>query len=242
MLARLLLIAVFVAACGGPSPTATLPGPSHGLEPSPGCGFVPPSPPADGPSPGCATAPPNETPAPTAPPALELPDPVAALDPGTYTKSSFTPTVTFTIGDGWTAAQATAGFFDIQDEPGSLDVVAVQFGNVTEADTAAEAAANVAARSDLVVSEPDDVKVDGVPGIRLVIETTDPLDKTPPIFHTVITLTPGAVSIASARRLELTLLDVDGSVLAIMVGGSIAEWDRALEMATPVVESVTIVD
>ena len=48
--------------------------------------------------------------------------------------------------------------------------------NVTEAETAAEVAANLAARSSLLVSQPETVTVDGVPGIRLVIETTDPLD------------------------------------------------------------------
>ena len=36
----------------------------------------------------------------------------------------------------------------------------------------------------------------------------------------------------------VTLVDVDGEVLAILVGGSVVDWDRALEMAAPVVDSV----
>jgi hypothetical protein len=174
---------------------------------------------------------------------MALPAPVVMLDPGTYFKKGFEPKITFTVGDGWTAAQATAGFFDIQDDPGSLDVVAIQFGNVTEADTAEEAAANVAARPNLTVSEPEKASIGRYPGTHLVVETTDPLDTDPPLFHPVIGLTPGDVSIASARRLDLTLLDIaPGTVLAIMVGGSIAEWDHALELATPVIESVEIGD
>jgi hypothetical protein len=51
---------------------------------------------------------------------------------------------------------------------------------------------------------------------------------------------PGPLSIASGRRLEVTLLDMDGSVMAILVGGSIAEWARALELSRPVLKSVTI--
>jgi hypothetical protein len=55
-----------------------------------------------------------------------------------------------------------------------------------------------------------------------------------------MTIPPGPLSIASGRRLEVTLLDMDGSVLAILVGGSMAEWDRALELSRPVLQSVTI--
>jgi hypothetical protein len=172
----------------------------------------------------------------------ELPAPIATLEPWTYVKSDFTPTIMFSVGRGWTAVQATEGFFDIQDKPNSVDVVAVQFGNVAEADTAEEAAANVAERPNLTVSQPEDVTIDGVPGIHLVVETTDPANTSPPVFRPVIRLTPGDVSIASARRLDLSLLDVDGQVLAVMVGGSIAKWDRALRLATPVIESVQIGD
>lgn len=227
---RLILVPLMLVACGGPGPIpARTPPPQAAMS---GC---------------CTHAPslaPGSTPEPPATPvpAIELPSPIALLRPGRYFKDGFEPRVAFTVAEGWTAAQATAGFFDIQDDPGSLDVVAVQFGNVTEADSAEEAAANVAARPNLTVSDADDVKIDGVPGIHLVVDTTDPLDTDPPVFHPVIRLTPGDVSIASARRLDLTLLDVNGQVLAIMVGGSVAEWDHALELSTPVIESVQIGD
>jgi hypothetical protein len=221
--AQLVVIAALVAGCGG----AVTPPPVT----------MPPAATPERPTPRASVEPTQTT-----RPAVALPAPVVELEAGTYLKEGFDPRVTFTIAEGWTAAQATAGFFDIQDDPGSVDVVAVQFGNVTEADTAEEVAANVAARPDLTVSEPDEVTIGGYTGVHLVVDTTDPLETSPVVFRPVIRLTPGDVSIASARRLDLNLLDVDGQVLAIMVGGSVAEWDHAMELATPVIESVQIGD
>ena len=80
----------------------------------------------------------------------ELPGPVNEIDPGRYTKSEFTPAVTFEVGDGWTAEQSRTGFFDIEDEPGSLDVVAVQFANLVGPETAEAAVAEIEARDGLL--------------------------------------------------------------------------------------------
>jgi len=185
------------------------------------------------------------SPTPAGADATPLPAPVAALRPGRYLKTGFEPALSFEIGDGWTAAQATTGFFDIQDEPGSLDVVAVQFARTGAAfaDLLAQA---IAKRDNLSVSEPETVSIDGFEGLRLTIETTDPIDTNLPIFRPVLDIDAGPLSIASGRRLQVTLLDVpelgtigpSNTVLAILVGGSIAEWDRTLEVATPVVESI----
>ncbi len=226
--ARLVMVVLVVAACGGPTST-----PSRSPSPAPSASTC-----------TICTAPPQPTATPSAQSARELPAPVAELEAGTYFKKGFEPRVTFTVDEGWSAAQATAGFFDIQDDPGSLDVVAVQFGNVVGADTAEDAAAAVAARPNVTVTEPEKASMGRYPGTHIVVETTDPLDTNPPVFHPVIKLTPGDVSIASGRRLDLTLLDIGspGQVLAVMVGGSIAEWEHAMEIAAPVLESVRIGD
>ncbi len=167
-----------------------------------------------------------------------LPGPGTELEPGRYRNETFEPAFSFEIGEGWTAKQSASGFFDIQDDPGSLDVVAVQFATV-EGDSAQVVVDSILERENLVVSEPVPVVIGGREGIRVVVETSDPADTTPPVFRTVMNLEPGPLGIASARRLEANLLDVDGTVLAILVGGSIAEWDRAQELAAPVLQSVT---
>ena len=245
MLKRVLVLALAVAGCGGSSATAIPTVAPQSEVPEVTAAATPTQRPTEQPpSPGCGPSASlvlvlacTQEPEPR-----ELPAPVTELEAWTYVKSDFTPKITFSVGRGWTAAQATTGFFDIQDKPGDLDVVAVQFGNVTEADTAAEAAANVRARQNLAVSEPEEVTIGGYEGVHLVVETTDPLDLEPVVFHPVIELKPGDVSIATARRLDLNLLDVDGQVLAIMVGGSIAKWDRAERLGGSVVETVQIGD
>jgi hypothetical protein len=170
----------------------------------------------------------------------ELPGPRTALAPGRYAKSSFQPYITFEVGEGWTTEQQSAGFFDIQDDPGSPDVVAVQWANVQGAETPEDVVNEILEKTDLRVSDPVPVAIDGITGLRVIVDTTDPADTDPPVFHPVLTVTPGPLSIASGRRLEATLLDMDGSVLAVLVGGSVAEWDRALEMSRPVLDSMTI--
>lgn len=195
---------------------------------------------------GCTAVPspsaPPPTPLPTVAPALELPNPVTALEPGRYTMTAFEPPITFAVGPGWTAAQATGGFFDVQQDPGSLDVIAVQFANVARADTAEAAAQMIEARDNLLVSDRETVSVGGLSGIRLVVDTSDPSDSSPPIFRPVLDATPGALSIASGRRLEVNLVDVERGVLAVLVGGSISKWGATVEAARPVVASISIAD
>lgn len=172
--------------------------------------------------------------------AIALGAPGEELAAGTYTREGFEPRITFTVDEGWTAEQATSGFFDIQDEPGSLDVVAVQFANVVGGASADEVIAQLVSNDELSVSEPESLKVGGTEGTRVAVDTTDPPETDPPVFHPVLTVAAGPLSIASGRRLQVNLFDTPDGVLAILVGGSVAEWDRALVFAGPVLDSVTI--
>ena len=250
MLMRLSVLALAVLGCGVPvasitpsqpnvspttRPTVTLAASPAGTQTSSsaapasshGCGQLPPSIAPPIPSAGCVAPP------------LELPGPGQTAPPGRYTKSSFTPSIAFTVGEGWTATQATTGFFDIQDEPGSPDVVAIQFANVA-ADSVADAVAEIKGRDDIVISAEGTPTIDGHEGVLLTVQTLDPPDTNPPVFRPVLTVTPSPISIASGRVLQVVLLEVGGDVLAILVGGSTAEWDRAKELSDPVIRSVTI--
>jgi hypothetical protein len=170
----------------------------------------------------------------------ELPSPVTALDAGRYTKSSFVPALSFEVGSGWSSTQSTRGFFDIQDDPGSLDVIAVQFANIPSFETAEAAAASVEARANVVVNAREEVEVAGLPAIQLEVDTTDPADTEPPIFRDVINAAPGPLAIAPGRRLQLNLVDTPDGVLAVLVGGSVANWETTLEMAQPVLDSLVV--
>jgi hypothetical protein len=169
---------------------------------------------------------------------LDLPGPYSALPPGRYVNRDFVPEVRFTLCDEWLTVQQLPGFFDIQDDPGAQDVVAIQFAIVSG--SIDEVVDDVTGRPNTRVVESDESRVGGLVGVAVVIETTDPADTSPPIFRSVLDTAAGPLSIASYRRLWVSLLPIENGVLAVLVGGSVAEWDRALELAEPVLESIVI--
>jgi hypothetical protein len=56
----------------------------------------------------------------------------------------------------------------------------------------------------------------------------------------VLEVPPGPLGIDPGRRLWVAFFDTDDGLLAIMIGGSFAEWQSALAAAEPVLESIRI--
>lgn len=223
-LRKVLPVVVFVAACGpAPSPTPSPTGPST-------------------PPPSRAEA--SPTPGASAVRVLELksgPDP---LDAGTYTKQAFRPRVAFTIEEGWFAGTVSDGFFDVQQDVGSPDVIAVQFAHVDDvvsaaaspmsATTAAAAVRAIHQNPALVVVDESASRLGGLDGLNVVVENrgTAPAP--------VMTVAPGTLSIDPGRKLWISFFDTADGLFAVMVGGSVAQWDRTLSVAEPVLESIAI--
>jgi hypothetical protein len=182
--------------------------------------------------------------------ALALGAPGQVLEPGRYTRDDFEPRITFEVAEGWTAEQVGPGFFDVQQGVGTLDVIAVQFArplafadsgtSTVETASATDAVAALQANSELTVTVQEPVMIGERAGVQVWVETTDPVDTQPPIFRPVLTVAAGPISIASGRRLQVTLVETPGWLLAIMVGGSVANWGATLSTALPVVQSVHI--
>jgi hypothetical protein len=179
--------------------------------------------------------------------AVELTRTGEALAPGRYTRAGFAPRITFEISDGeWYAEQLYTGFFDVQQEVGSPDVIAVQFAKPSEVygeegssirvETAEDAAAAVRGNPGLVVFGESESLIDGQSGI--VVEVEHAGASTSNVG--VMAVPPGPLSIAPERRLWIAFFDTDDGLLAIMVGGSVARWDEALAAAEPILETVTI--
>ena len=51
---------------------------------------------------------------------------------------------------------------------------------------------------------------------------------------------PGPLGIDPGRRLWVAFLDTPDGLMAVMVGGSAAEWHEAMDVAEPVLESIQI--
>jgi hypothetical protein len=170
-----------------------------------------------------------------------------ALQPGRYTRAGFTPRITFEITDGeWYAEQQFTGFFDVQQEVGSPDVIAVQFAKPSEVygeegrsvrvETAEDAAAALRSHPALAIIGDSTSRIDGRDGIVLEVEHAGGTSGNVGI----VTVPPGPLLIAPERRLWIAFFDTDDGLLAIMVGGSVARWVEALAAAEPILETVTI--
>jgi hypothetical protein len=222
------VLAIVMAACGpAPSPSASVaPTPPASVVASFAPTLAPPA------SPSSATGP------------RELTAGSAALPAGTYTKSGFLPRITFAVDDGWFAGTVTDGFFDIQQDQGTPDVIAVQFarvdgivgaeGSMTTPATAAAAAKAIRENPGLVVIGESASRLGGLDGLTVEVENRG--GATAPVMR----VSAGTLSFDPKRRLWISLFDTPDGVVAVMVGGSVATWDNALAVAEPVLESVVI--
>ena len=174
----------------------------------------------------------------------ELRSTTEPLPPGDYTRSSFTPPVTFTLTEGWRAVQLFDGFFDVQQDVGSPDVIALQLARPTtvygaggqgvEATTAAEAADALRSNEAFEVFGDNEAQVGGLEGRVIEIENAGEA------HATVMVVPPGPLGIDPGRRLWVAFLDSPNGLVAVMVGGSVDEWQIAMDAAEPVLESVQI--
>jgi hypothetical protein len=166
------------------------------------------------------------------------------LPAGTYTRAGFRPPITFAIEDGWFPGTVTDGFFDLQQERGTPDVIAVQFarptgvvgagGAAVPATTAAGAVEAIRDNPAITVIDESPSRLGGLDGQTVVIENRGASTAG------IMDVAPGRLSIDPRRRLWISLFDTPDGVVAVMVGGSVARWEDALRLAEPVLESVVI--
>ena len=207
----------------------------------------------------CGTTTPTPTPTATSPEPSTVPPAASAstaagpfeirggdLAPGTYTHSGFEPRITFDVGEGWQGVQNANGFFDVQQDPDTPDVIAVQFGNVdavfgedgaeVEIGQAADAVPIIRENPGLTILGESPSLMSGLEGFTVEVENAAEGDVP------VLRVPAGPLAISPERRLWVSFFDTPNGVLAVMVGGSVARWDESLAAAEPVLESVRIGD
>jgi hypothetical protein len=163
------------------------------------------------------------------------------LPPGRYTRAAFQPRVTFELDGSWQAVQAGSGFFDVQQLVDTPDVIAVQFGRVHEVPgdgrdvvptDAAHAADLVAENEELDLVERSESRIGGLRGSQLTVANEGRS------HVAVIEVFAGTLGIDPGRRLWLAFFDHPDGLIVVMVGGSTARWQEALDAAEPVLESI----
>ena len=146
--------------------------------------------------------------------------------------------------DGWAVGSVSDGFFDVQQDPGSPDVIAVQFARPTRVvgedgasvpvTTAADFIAAIGGNPGLDVIDGSDSRLGGLVGENVVVENSG--SSTTPVVEVSL----GMLGFDPGRRLWISAFDTPDGVVAVIVGGSVAQWDRTLAVAEPVLESITI--
>jgi len=172
----------------------------------------------------------------------ELRSTTEPLPPGGYVRSSFAPPIAFTLTEGWRAVQLFDGFFDVQQQVGSPNVIAVQFarpstvygagGQGVEPNSAEEAAQALRSNEAFEVFGDSQAQLGGMEGRVIEIENAGDA------HATVMVVPPGPLGIDPGRRLWVAFLDTPDGLLAVMVGGSVTEWQQAMDAAEPVLESL----
>jgi hypothetical protein len=175
---------------------------------------------------------------------LELAASPAPLPAGTYTLAAFLPTVTLDLDGTWTSVARFDDFFDVQQDVGSPDVVAVQIarpsglvGRAGTAPTPADPGAAIEVihtNPGLTIVEESESRIGGLVGRQATVENTSGA------FVGVLTVAAGTVSIDTGRRLWMAFFTTSHGLVGVLVGGSVATWDHALAVAEPVLESIRI--
>jgi hypothetical protein len=166
------------------------------------------------------------------------------LRAGEYTRTGFEPAITIQLDGSWQAVQLADGFFDVQQDPGSPNVIAVQFARPTAIfgqtgtsdlpTTALDAVETLRTNPGLEVLESSSSRIGGLDGSQVTVENAG-------TTHAQVMRVPaGALGIDPGRRLWIAFFDTGDGLLAIMVGGSVARWTEALAAAEPLLESVHI--
>jgi hypothetical protein len=161
----------------------------------------------------------------------------AALAAGSYTKPDFLPRLSFRVDRGWHAGHDLAGFFDVQRRPNTPDAIAVQFALVFSAATPAAAIRELRETVDLRVTDRGQTTIGGHAAHQILIDSRDP-HLTPARYTAIFSVASGSLYIGSGRRLLVDLVRFPGSLVAVLVSGSVRSWPAAIRAAGPVVDSI----
>jgi hypothetical protein len=149
--------------------------------------------------------------------------------------------VTLGLNEGWTSVNRFDDFFDVEQDVGSPDVIAVQIARprgfvgrsgVQSVSSPREAREVLSENPGLTMGASRDYRIGGLDGQVFEVENRSGQ-------HVgVMALGPGTLGIDPGRKLWIACLTTPDGLVAVMVGGSVTKWDEALAAAEPVLESI----
>ena len=178
------------------------------------------------------------------------------LPAGTYTTTTFRPSITYTVPDGWVNGEDTPGNFLLQldGDPRYLGIYRNMASplNCEErpdptVDRSVEAISNwLTSHPGLATSEPQAVSIGGLDGVYIDISldpswtTTCPYSGGQPIVPFITGGGPSSLHhvIVPGFQERLYLLKADGGNVAIEVGPEGASLPEYLELVSPIIDSL----
>lgn len=182
---------------------------------------------------------------------------LGSLDPGTYTTSSFSPEITYTVPDGWVNLEDLRGNFLLQ-MTGDVRYLGIYQNVRAPADGCDEAFAEgvgltvtdlvgwYVAHPGLVVTKPEDVTIGGLSGVYLDISLDPTWDETCP-FSEGQPVVPFIIGNGTSQLVHvilpgfeerLYLLEWNGGNVAIEVGPEGGPLDDYLGDVLPIIDSL----
>ena len=198
--------------------------------------------------PSSRPASPQSTTAGTRVAARELPQANVNLPAGRYADSDFVPRVTVEVEDlVWVSGEQADGLVTLlrSASPGSQESITLRFArptsihagpdSITDATTATAAVETLVANPAVVHLVANESLMDGVAGSAIELDAAADGQT-----YGVMLTKAGSIEVAAGRRLWVAFFDTPEGLLAIVVEGSSAAWERDLGLVEPVLESVTI--
>ncbi len=186
----------------------------------------------------------NATPSGTAAPSPSASATGAAFEAGPLAAGSYSvgssPAIGFTLDDGWMTSSTDPGAFDLQKDPAYIGVGTVS--QVFDADRngadagtdPAAAAALFAANTSLTVTAPQPVTMGGADGVAFDVTTVSDA----PVFGFLAG--GGQVyRFTSDVTVRVDLVASAGTLLVITVEAPPDQYDAALALAQPIIDSMT---
>ena len=184
------------------------------------------------------------TPSGTAVPSTSADATGAAFDTGPLAAGSYSvgssPAIGFTLDDGWTTSSTDPGAFDLQKEPAYIGVGTVSQvfdadRNGADAGTDPAAAATLfGANTSLTVTPTQPVTIGGAEGVTFDVTTASDT----PVFGFLAG--GGQVyRFTTDVTVRVDLVASGGTLLVITVEAPPAQFDAALALAQPVIDSMT---